>query len=732
MPSSSRNSTAPNGPETTRQIADHLRAKGSFGEAAGLYLHLIARSPRPGDLVAAYADCARWANQNPVEGLTQSLLRNPGQDEVRDYLIRELEKTRDDRRLRDLVAAAPGKPHPDWLARAATAAMRAGDEKEARTLFERAREAEPDNPQAAAGLARLGARSRDFDQVLNHLDGAAPESGAADLSVINMRISAHRRLGDTAAAARAASDGLGALMQAGDPATAARLMDRLGFRRAADELRDQIVAQENRNAHRRAAGQLITEGRISDGIRMFRTLGGRQWRERPNPRQLQRIEQAAAVFGTSWHGGDWTRLEGREIVLPDSAFAELARKALALPARDWDTSRVMLVTGTLGAGGAERQLVLTAAGLKRDGGYDVQVASLQDMTQHGNAHLHEELLAAGVTHHDLAAAPDPWRNELPLHASHARGLVGLLPESVKPQLRALCHLLMREKPGMLHAWQDVTGATAALAGLLTGVPRILIGTRSVAPDRKEGRNRPWLRALMKQLLQSPRVRLANNSRSGIRDYCRWLQLRARDIALIHNGFELPEGVLAEPPAIPVIGGVMRLTEEKRPLLWVEAVATLIANGRQVSGLLVGDGPMMAQTAARVAELRLEDRIELAGRQSDMTRQYARMSLLMLTSRTEGLPNVLVEAQACGLPVVATDAGGAAETFVEAETGFLCKDDSASSLARAATPLLDDSALRDRMGLAARQHAAENFSLEAMIGRTRRVYEWRERSDDEHG
>lgn len=713
--------------DTTREIADHLRNRGRFGEAAGLYLHLLTRTGGGAAQVATYTECARWAGQDPIEGLTQLLLRKPEMDEVRDHLIVELERDRDDRRLRDLVASAPGAPRPDWLTRAASAALRAGDEAEARTLFLQAREAEPDNPQAAAGLARLGARSRDFDQVLTHLDSAAPESGVADLSVINMRISAHRRLGDTAAAARAASDGLTALMQADDPASAARLMDRLGFRAAADGLRDRIVAQEQRNAHRRAAGHLIAEGRISEGIRMYRTLGGQHWRERPNARQLQRIEQAAAVFGRSMHDGDWARLEGRDIVVPDSAFEALAHKALALPARDWDTGRVLQVTGTLGAGGAERQLVLTATGLKRIGGFEVGVASLQDMSQHGNAHLLAGIHDDGIAHHDLAAAPERWRRDLPLHAVHARELVDLLPENIKPQLRALCHLLAQERPDILHAWQDVTGATAALAGLLSGVPRILIGTRSVAPDRKEGRNRPWLRALMKLLLESPRVRLANNSRSGIRDYCRWLQLRAADIALIHNGFELPGGEISDPPSTPVIGGVMRLTEEKRPLLWVDAVAELIAGGHDVNGLLIGDGPMMVQTAARIARLGLQERIELAGRQNDMNRQYARMSMLLLTSRTEGLPNVLVEAQACGLPVVATAAGGAAETFVDGETGFLCHDASAESLAATAAPLLTDAGLRDRMGAAARGHATGNFSLEAMIHRTRQVYEWREES-----
>jgi len=292
---------------------------------------------------------------------------------------------------------------------------------------------------------------------------------------------------------------------------------------------------------------------------------------------------------------------------------------------------------------------------------------------------------------------------------------------------------MQLQPGVVHGWQDASGAISALAALLCGVPHIVIGTRSVAPLRKEGRNRPWLNDLMRGLLADPRVRLVNNSRSGALDYERWLALRPGDVSLVPNGFDLPEKGDApdsEPGSDRVrIGGVMRLTEEKRPDLWLDVIIELLDRGCPVEGLLVGDGPMMARISGRVAEPPHLDWITLAGRQEDMVSQYAGMDLLLLTSRTEGLPNMLVEAQALGVPVVSTDAGGASETFLDGRSGLLIRSGTAANLADALERLIGDSGLRDAFAAAGIEHARTEFSLARMIERTAKLYGWQEIRND---
>jgi glycosyltransferase involved in cell wall biosynthesis len=94
---------------------------------------------------------------------------------------------------------------------------------------------------------------------------------------------------------------------------------------------------------------------------------------------------------------------------------------------------------------------------------------------------------------------------------------------------------------------------------------------------------------------------------------------------------------------------------------------------------------------------------------------------MLCSRVEGLPNVLVEAQALGCPVVATDAGGARETMLADETGFLRPIGDVDGLARDLERLLSDHALRAAMAARGRAFVRERFPLERMVRETHALY-----------
>lgn len=717
---------------TTRQIADHLRARGKMSEALGLYHHLLRQAEQDAETLDHYVRCASAVNHDPVEGLGEILRLRPQSEAIRARLIQLTWRSGDHRRVRDLVDAAPAPPPVDWLLSAAASAMNMGDDEDARRLFESARERSPGNEAASAGLARLKARTRDYTGVLAALDDGEDGRGAASLNSIGLRVAAHRRLGRSGQAARAASDGLGDLLNAGNLHDAVRLLDRMGFPDAASMIRErirQMDGQEGRSARRRLAGHLVADGRVSEGLREYRRLGGRNWKSRISPAHLALFDATARAMGCGSEDVDWHLLEQLRVTVPDAAFSRLLERAAAISLKDWDSHHVLLVTGTLGAGGAERQVALTATGLAKHGcppGWP-QLATLQDLALPGNAHLLAGLEAAGITHHDMGG--EPLHARLPLRLAHCDDLVGLLPDAVRAQLIGLCHLVVRARPGVVHGWQDATGAVAALAGLLCGVPRIVIGTRSVAPDRKEGRNRAWLRALMQGLLAHDHVRLINNSRSGAADYSRWLNMATGQIVHVPNGFRLPDrdaGSAGDRHAGFTVGGVMRLTEEKCPDLWVETVLTLIRQGRDVRGLLVGDGPMMADLARQLAEHDPEGRIVLAGRRNDMVEQYGKMDVLVLTSRTEGLPNVLVESQASQVPVISTDAGGAAETFVDGTTGLLCRTGTAQELADKIAELADDPERRRAMGRAGAGHVRQEFGLDRMLDRTVRVYGWPER------
>src|SRR5207248_7969072 len=115
-------------------------------------------------------------------------------------------------------------------------------------------------------------------------------------------------------------------------------------------------------------------------------------------------------------------------------------------------------------------------------------------------------------------------------------------------------------------------------------------------------------------------------------------------------------------------------------------------------------------------------VKLPGRTLDAWGSLSALDIFVLTSRVEGLPNVMIEAQGLGLPVVCTGTGGMSEAFIEGETGFAVNSGSAAALAQKIATLIEDGALRTRMGQNARRHARKKFGIERMIEATLAVYE----------
>ncbi len=105
----------------------------------------------------------------------------------------------------------------------------------------------------------------------------------------------------------------------------------------------------------------------------------------------------------------------------------------------------------------------------------------------------------------------------------------------------------------------------------------------------------------------------------------------------------------------------------------------------------------------------------------MERLFAALDVYVLCSRSEGMPNTVLEAMASGVPVVSTQVGGADELIVPEETGLLVPPARPELLAQALGRLIDDPALRLRMGAAGKARATAQFSLAAMVKGYEAVY-----------
>jgi glycosyltransferase involved in cell wall biosynthesis len=130
----------------------------------------------------------------------------------------------------------------------------------------------------------------------------------------------------------------------------------------------------------------------------------------------------------------------------------------------------------------------------------------------------------------------------------------------------------------------------------------------------------------------------------------------------------------------------------------------------VGFVLFGDGPLRKPLARQIAARGLGDRFILAGFHSDLDRYFPHLDLFVQSSFTEGLPNVVLEAMAAGVPVVATAVGGTPEIIVDGVNGYLVPAGSPSALAEQTIRILIDDAQREAMGERARQRVEGAFSF----------------------
>ena len=178
---------------------------------------------------------------------------------------------------------------------------------------------------------------------------------------------------------------------------------------------------------------------------------------------------------------------------------------------------------------------------------------------------------------------------------------------------------------------------------------------------------------------------------------------------------------------PIVLFVGRLTEKKGCEYLIEAMAQVQANRSDVELILIGDGPLKAKLET-LATKSLK-RFQFLGVQpAPVVRDWMnRASLLIAPSVTaaqgdsEGLPNVVLEAQAMGLPVVSTTHAGIPEAVIHGETGFLAPERDSQSLAQFSLRLFQDEELWQRFSLTGQQHMYNNFNREIQTQSLEKIY-----------
>lgn len=419
---------------------------------------------------------------------------------------------------------------------------------------------------------------------------------------------------------------------------------------------------------------------------------------------------------------------------PDSVLVALARRAAkGVTPYPPVPGRVIHVTTALASGGAERQVVTVMRSLARPQiGLESVTLLCESLNPQRQYDFFLPLLADSpceVVALDQRPLPDSWRDR-PELAPFASLLERVEPAPRRHFLIALVLEFLARRPSIVQGWQDEAGTVVALAAVIAGVPKVFIRAASLRPGKLRERKETYflkfrhMEELYKALLAIPSVTLLNNSAAGAADYADWLGIPAEAIGVLLNGVDgdslSSPGANETTPAAaglsadqPIVGSVFRPVDEKRPMLWMETAAIIAAANPRVRFAVLGDGPMHRAMIAFAKARGFANRLVMPGRITDVASWLALMDVFLLTSRVEGLPNVVLEAQWAGLPVVSANVGGVAEIVAQGRTGWYVDDPTPALLAERVLWCLTHRAWRDRVPAIVEEEVMPRFGIPAM-------------------
>lgn len=172
----------------------------------------------------------------------------------------------------------------------------------------------------------------------------------------------------------------------------------------------------------------------------------------------------------------------------------------------------------------------------------------------------------------------------------------------------------------------------------------------------------------------------------------------------------------------LLGVFGRLSHEKGQDLFLTALSQVVEQSPNLFAILLGDGPLRSRLEEQINNLRLQEHVRMLGHQANVARYYALLDALVLPSRSEGMPNVLLEAMSLKVPVVAANVGGVTEVACHEQDALIVAPEDPAELARAILRMLNDSALRERMVASASERVSKEFSLPARVEQLLRMYE----------
>jgi glycosyltransferase involved in cell wall biosynthesis len=278
---------------------------------------------------------------------------------------------------------------------------------------------------------------------------------------------------------------------------------------------------------------------------------------------------------------------------------------------------------------------------------------------------------------------------------------------------------------IVHTWLFFANVIGAAGARLAGVPLVICSVRNASVWKRAGWYRRWWWRAADVLASRAADVVTVNARALVADHASWACMPSRNIEVVHNGldpaslaFDRAEGramllqATGAPESAVFVGTVGRLAHEKDQATFLKVLARVRRVRRDVHAIIIGSGELRAPLERLAEQAGLAGAITFLGERSDARRLIAGFDLFLLTSRSEGFPNVLLEATFLGVPCVATSIAGTPDVLGRAASLFPFGD-VAVGAERVLAALADRPAVL-RQTAEVRRRALELFTTERSV------------------
>jgi len=293
------------------------------------------------------------------------------------------------------------------------------------------------------------------------------------------------------------------------------------------------------------------------------------------------------------------------------------------------------------------------------------------------------------------------------------------------RLWRLIKLIREIKPTIVHTYLFSANSYGRIAAILCRVPIIIASERSL-PEIGKDKTKTMI-YIDKILLSFSHAIICNSLRASevlIKHY----SFNPEKVFTVYNGIDVAAISLdcnskKQKAATKVIGTIGSLEPVKNHKLFLQ-VAKIILNQishEDIRFLIIGKGSLRKELEEFAEMMGIPGNVVFTGERTDIPELLQTIDIFVLTSKYEGLSNVIMEAMSAGIPVIATDVGGNSELVIDEKTGYLCPPNDLVAFSQRIIDLLNDDERTKWMGDNARMRMISQFSIWKMIKETENTY-----------